>query len=126
MGEMTLRGRQAITFVRSRKDVGDQQNTSRIQRHQEYLDGFYEAFQQQRQKGLNFVLEAYEAAAPYLVTNCSANAISGMMEQYSGYTLGEVYTLEGTSVRGEEYMEFYADEEKLDALILSLLYEPKQ
>lgn len=126
MGEMTLHGDQAITFVRSRKDVGDQQNTSRIQRQKEYMNGFVAALQAKRESGLGFVLEAYEQAKPYLVTNCSANAISGMIDRYEEFELNEIITPEGRSVRGEEYMEFYVDEEKLDELILRLFYAPKQ
>lgn len=126
MGEMTLRGEQAITFVRSRKDVGDQQNSSRILRHQAYLDGFLEAARAKQKEGLSFVLEVYEQAKPYVVTNCSANAISGMLDRYGDFEVKDVLTLAGESVRGEEYMEFYADEEKLDDMILSLFYEPKQ
>ena len=33
--------------------------------------------------------------------------------------------MEGENKLGEEYYEFYADEEKLDALILQLFYAPK-
>lgn len=125
MGEMTLHGDQAITFVRSRKDVGDQQNTSRIQRQKAYMSGFMDAVKVKRETGLGFVLEAYEQAKPYLVTNCSANAVSGMIDRYEDFELNEIVTPEGESVRGEEYMEFYVDEEKLDELILRLFYAPK-
>ena len=126
MGEMTLHGQQAITFVRSRQNVGDQQNTSRIQRQKEYMDGFHQAFQEKREGGISFVLEAYGQVEPYIVTNCSANAVSGMIERYGHYETGEVVTPEGESIRGETYMEFYADEEQLDELILRLFYAPKQ
>ena len=41
------------------------------------------------------------------------------------YELVEVLSLPGENVRGEEYMEYHIDEEKLDALILDMLYSPK-
>ena len=40
MGELTLRGEQVIDFVRTRKDVGDQKNVTRMERQREYVDGF--------------------------------------------------------------------------------------
>lgn len=126
MGEVTLKGDQAITFVRTRKDVGDQLNLSRIQRQEKYIDGFVDAFRRKQEAEPEFIVSAYEAVAPYLVTDCSVNAISGMIDRYGDYTVGEVVTPEGENVLGEEYYEFYVDEEKLDALILRLFYAPKE
>jgi LCP family protein required for cell wall assembly len=126
MGRMTLRGQQALTFVRTRKDVGDQQNVTRIQRHKEYLENFLLAAKAKQSESLSFVLDLYGQVSPYLVTNCSANAISGMMDRYGDFELNEVVSPEGENVLGEEYMEFYLDEEKLDELILRLFYAPKR
>lgn len=123
-GILTLQGQQAINFVRTRKDVGDQLNLSRIQRHQEYVDGFVEAFRL-KQAEESFILDTYEEVSPYIVTDCSANVISGMISRYGHYTVGQVISPEGNNVLGEEYYEFYADEEALDKLILELFYAPK-
>ena len=126
MGQVTLMGQQAINFVRTRKDVGDQLNLSRIERQQDYVDSFVDAFRvKQEAEGESFILNAYEAVSPYLVTDCSANAISGMINRYGAYAINEVVTPEGENVMGEEYYEFYVDEEALDALILRLFYAPK-
>ena len=125
MGRVTLMGEQAINFVRTRKDVGDQLNLSRIERQQEYLDGFVAAFRAKQETETEFIITAYEQVQPYLVTDCSANAISVMVDRFSDFRIGEVVTPEGENVLGEEYYEFYVDEEKLDALILRLFYAPK-
>ncbi|MBQ8833652.1 MAG: LCP family protein [Oscillospiraceae bacterium] len=124
-GQVTLMGQQAINFVRTRKDVGDQLNLSRIERHKEYIDSFVEAFRARQEQETEFIMTAYEEVAPYLVTDCSANAISGMVERYGEYQVAEVVSPDGENVMGEEYFEFYLDEEKLDALILRLFYAPK-
>lgn len=126
MGEFTLRGQQAISYVRSRKDVGDQQNTSRINRHKEYMEGFLQAAKIRQAESLTFILDLYNQVSPYLVTNCSANAVSGMMDRYGDFDLNETVSPEGESIQGEAYMEFYPDEEKLDELILRMFYAPKQ
>ena len=125
MGRVKLMGQQAINYVRTRKDVGDQLNLSRIERHKDYLEGFAEAFRAKREAEPEFIMQAYEAAAPYLVTDCSGNAITGMVDRYSGYAIGEVVSPAGENVVGEEYMEFYVDEAQLDALILRMFYAPK-
>ena len=126
MGSVTLMGDQAITYVRTRKDVGDQLNLSRIRRQEKYIDGFVEAFRQKQETEPEFIVSAYEEVAPYLVTDCSLNVISSMIERYGEYRIGEVVTPEGENVLGQEYFEFYVDEEKLDQLILRLFYAPKE
>lgn len=125
-GLVTLKGEQSIHFVRTRQGVGDQLNTSRIQRQQAYIDGFVDAFRQKREENVEFILTAYEEVSPYLVTDCSANAVSGMIDRYGDFTIGEVVSPEGENVLGEKYYEFYVDEEKLDELILRLFYAPKK
>lgn len=126
MGEMTLTGEQSITFVRTRRGVGDQLNLTRMERQQEYLNGFAESFRAMREADPEFILTAYGDVEPYLVTDCSANVISSLVNRYGDYTVGEVVTPEGENVLGGEYFEFYADEEALDELILRLFYAPKE
>ena len=125
MGTVTLRGEQAINFVRTRKDLGDQLNVSRIERQEEYIRGFAEAFEKTADGNPEFVVTTYDTVYPYLVTDCSASTISGMLSRYEGYEIVEIVTPEGKNVLGEEYYEFYADAEKLDELILRLFYAPK-
>ena len=126
MGEVILRGQQAINFVRTRKDVGDQLNLSRIERQKDYIDGFVDALRAKLEQETAFVSTAYEEVKPYIVTDCSVNVISGMLEHYGDYEIGQVVTPEGENVLGEEYFEFYVDGEKLDELILELFYAPKK
>ena len=124
-GVMTLMSQQAINYVRTRKDVGDQLNLTRLQRQREYMDGFREAFRQKQVEDPQFVVTAYQDVSSYLVTDCSANVISGMADRYGDYKMGEIVSLSGENILGEEYFEFYLDEEKLDADILRLFYAPK-
>ena len=126
LGEQILMGDQAITYVRTRKNVGDQLNLSRIQRQKDYLDGFVTAFRDKREATPEFLMDAYNQVAPYMVTDCSVNAISGMVDRYGGYEIGRVVTPEGENVLGETYFEFHLDKEALDKLILELFYAPKK
>ena len=124
-GTVTLTGKQALSYVRTRKDVGDQLNSSRIERHKQYVDGFAASFRAKQASGTSFILDAYEQLQPYMVTDCSANAITGMMTRFGDFAVNEVVTPEGENVLSQQYYEFYVDEEKLDALILRLFYRPK-
>ena len=125
-GEVTLSRAQAITFIRTRMDVGNQLNLSRMERHKEYLRGLSEALIGMPELSESFVAEVYGEMAPYMVTDCSATVISSLLQRCRQYRLDRILTLEGSNVLGEEYYEFYADEEKMDALILELFYAPKK
>ncbi len=124
MGEVTLTGDQAWTFVQSRRAVGDQLNISRMERHKEYMDGLMEAMTQKASESDTFLYKLYEQVADYIVTDCSVNVITGLMERCADYTLKEIVSPEGENVLNE-YYEFHLDEEKLDELILRLFYAPK-
>lgn len=125
LGEVTLNRAQALTFVRTRQDVGNQLNLSRMERHKEYLKGLSEALNEKMDSSETFAAEIYEQVANYMVTDCSVNVVTGLLQRCVDYGLKEIVSVEGENKLGEEYYEFYADEEKLDALILQLFYAPK-
>ncbi len=125
-GEVTLKGDQALTFIQTRKDVGNQMNISRMDRHKEFMNGFIKAFNNKlKSDGESFVYTAYSDIEKYMVTDCSVNTMSNLINKYSDYELKDIITLEGENKTGEDYMEFYADEEKLDQLIIDLFYAKK-
>lgn len=125
LGEVTLTGEQALTYVQTRMAVGNQLNISRMARHVDYMNGFMEALTGKLEQSDTFVLEAYDKVAAYMVTDCSVNVISGLMERCADYTLKEIVSPDGENVLGEEFYEFHIDEEKLDELILRLFYVEK-
>lgn len=126
MGELTLRGEQVINFVRTRKDVGDQKNITRMERHKGYIDGFIRALRAKTEENPEFLLTSYEQIAPYLVTDCSLETMATLLNRYAGYEIVETVTPEGENLIIDGHYQFFPDEEKLDALILELFYRPKK
>ena len=124
-GEVTLRGDQVLTFVRSRKNVGDQKNLTRMERQKTYVSGFFQALKLKKQENTDFIVNVYEEVAPYLVTDCSVNTLSTLLDKYLEYPLREVVIPQGENVLNDGHYEFYPDEEKLDELIVRLFYAPK-
>lgn len=125
LGEITLKGEQVINFVRTRKDVGDQKNVTRMERQKEYVNEFLVALREKEHEDVNFIIKVYDEVAPYLVSDCSVNTLSGMLERYVDFEIKEVVTPEGENTIGDGHYEFYVDEEKLDELIVRLFYAPK-
>lgn len=125
MGEVTLSGEQALSYVQTRKDVSDQLNISRMERHKDYMENFVTAFSSKVKESDTFVLETYNKIAPYIVSDCSVNSMSAMLNRYADYTLRDVVTPDGENVLTEQYIEFYADEAELEKLILNMFYTKK-
>lgn len=126
MGEVLLKGKQAVTFVQTRWYVGDELNLSRMERQREYMSRFVPALREQIRQDATYVVKTYGSVSDFIVTDCVLDSVSRLASDYAGYPLGEVLSVEGTNVLGETYYEFYADEKALDELILRLFYAPKK
>ena len=126
MGRVTLYGDQALTYIRARKDVGDQLNVNRMERQQEYMENFFYALKYAVEMDSEFAIKHYEDLTKYMVTDCSVTTMSSMLERYGAYELGEIVTPEGENVRGEKYMEFYVDEDSLEDLVLEHFFAEKK
>ena len=126
LGRVTLYGDQALTYIRARKDVGDQLNVNRMERQQEYMESFFYALKYAVEMDPEFAIKHYEDLTKYMVTDCSVTTMSSMLERYGAYELGEIVTPEGENVRGEKYMEFYVDEDSLQDLVLEHFFAEKK
>lgn len=124
-GTVTLRGEQALNYVRTRKEVGDQLNLSRMQRHEAYMQGLVTALTAKLEESDSFVVDAYQQVSEYVVTDCSVNVISGILARCGDYQFREIVSPQGENILGQAHYEFYADETALDALILRLFYAEK-
>ena len=125
MGETVLMGEQALSFIRMRKDVDDQLNVTRMERQNHYMERFTETLRGKVDQSDSFILDLYEQIEDYSVSDCSATSFNAIMRHFADYPLRDIITLEGENRRGEKYMEFYPDEQKLDELILRLFYAGK-
>ena len=125
-GSVTLMQDQALNYVRTRKDVGNQLNLSRMDRQQQYIRSFVAAFEGKMEESDTFAVSTYEKISDYMVSDLSMNALTGMLERYADYPIAEIVTPQGENHLGEEYFEFYVNEDALDELILRLFYAPKK
>jgi LCP family protein required for cell wall assembly len=126
MGTVKLTGQQALNFVRTRKDVGDQLNVTRMERQMTYIRGFSQALKAKHETDATFVLNIYEELKPYVVTDCSGKVLASLLERYATYELGQILSPKGENVMGQKYYEFHVDETDLQRIMLELFYAPKQ
>ena len=123
---VTLTGDLALTYVRSRMYVGDTTNTSRMARQQQYLKALREKMMKARQKDANFSMKVLEAVSEGMVTDCSTYRLTELADALTAYEFDEIQMIAGETVQGEEFMEFYADEDALYRQVIDLFYEQVQ
>ncbi|MCH5184047.1 MAG: LCP family protein [Oscillospiraceae bacterium] len=122
--EVTLRGELALKYVRTRSGLEDSTNRHRMERQRQYMNALYENLSARYAADRDFALRTMLKISDYLVSDCPPSQLSDLLDEASTYKFVGIDTIEGESIVGEKFMEFYPDEEKLMALIIELFYEP--
>jgi len=124
--EITLKGEQALTYVRTRKGVGDETNALRMKRQQQYMNKLFTLVTNKVTTDDNFITRAALEISDYMVSDCTVDQLKRISAFVSEYSLSDIRSIEGESIKGEKFMEFYPDEEKLQEMIIELFFEPKK
>lgn len=121
--EITLKGEQALLYVRTRQGVGDQTNLSRMERQRQYLNAFYGKLMEANKKVDGFLSSTLLKVNDDFESDCTVNQLDALSELLETCTVNPIVSIEGQAVQGEEFIEFYADEESRQETVLSLFYE---
>lgn len=122
--EITLSGKQAEYYVRMRYDVGDGSNALRMSRQRTYMMCAAEQMKERIKASSAFINTLFDALEPYLVTDMSRGAIVNLGNRMAKYEIGPIMELEGERSQGSDgLMEFYADPEALERMVINLYYE---
>ena len=62
----------------------------------------------------------------YLASDCTINQLSQAIERLGSYTYEGTISPAGEAVKGADYMEYYVDEQALQALVVDMFYELKK
>jgi LCP family protein required for cell wall assembly len=120
---MTLSGEQALTYVRARAGLEDSTNLHRMERQRQYLNALQEQLKTCTEQDAGFLVDSILRVSDYLVSDCTVDQLSELSKNIQQYGVSEIKTLEGEAVDGT-YVEFYVDEQSLQALVMELFYVP--
>lgn len=121
--EVTLKGDQALLYVRNRQGVGDESNLSRMERQQQYLNAFYGKLMEANRKVNGFLSSALLKVNDDFQSDCNVNQLEALSNLLESCSMNPIRSIDGQAVKGEEFMEFYADETSVQETVLSLFYE---
>lgn len=122
---MTLQGKQAELYVRSRREIGDGTNESRMRRQQCFMSAASEQMRLRMAEDASFADTLLDALEGISHTNMSRGRIINELNRAYQYNILPVETLAGEYILGSDgFMEFHADEEAIAEWIIKVFYNP--
>jgi len=123
---VTLYGDHVLNYVRSRYGLEDSSNNARMVRQRQYLEALYEKTLKCIENDAEFIPNAALTMSEYIVSDRSVTQLEKTIEKCFDYTFEGISYIKGESILGEEFMEFYPDDDSLKANIIELFYAPKE
>lgn len=120
--EITLKGDQALLYVRSRRELEDSSNLHRMERQRQYLNAFYEKLMEANRKVSGFLSSTLLKVNDDFESDCTVNQLEELSDLLEKCSVNPIRSLDGEAIQGEEFIEFYADEESVQDAVLSLFY----
>lgn len=121
-----LMGEAAFWYVKVRDVNVFGSADMRLARQKQYLNAYVQAAKSAAKKDITVALDLYQAVVPQMVTDISADEVAYLAPILVDYSFDEnsFYMMQGETVMGDEFEEFYPDEDALYEMILNIFYEP--
>lgn len=123
-----LLGENAFWYVKYRDTDVFGSADMRLERQKMYLNSFIEAAKEAVHKDISVAIDLYQAVKPWMVTDVSLDEAAYLAPVLADYEFNrdDFYMLQGETVMGEQYEEFYLDEDAMFGMILDIFYEKVQ
>lgn len=114
---LALSDEQAYRYIHDRYGVGDEKNTSRMKRQQQYMEAFFTKAKAKSDKA--YVGQLFREFEQTATTNLTAKKISGLTNRLIKGTQKGFFEIKGTSKIGKalgdgiDHAEFYPDKESI-------------
>lgn len=123
--DVTLYGEHALRFVRGRYGMDDSTNMNRMARQRQYLQSLNKKASDLLKQDESFSMDLLWKINSYMTSDCTASYLSSLVNTLAEAENLPFETIKGESVKGKEHMEFYVDEEALQAQVIKLFYQEK-
>lgn len=120
---VTLKGDEALTYIRERGALEDSSNISRMERQRQYMNALFDKY---GKADAEVSIDLVSVVSEHLISDCTVDQLSKLIERIQNYRNNGVYALEGTVKNGAQHVEFYPDEEVLKKKVVDLFYIPAE
>lgn len=116
---LALSDEQAYHYIHDRYGVGDEKNTSRMKRQQQYMEAFFTKAKEKTKSDKAYVGQLFREFEQTATTNLTAKKISGLTNRLIKGTQKGFFEIKGTSKIGKalgdgiDHAEFYPDKESI-------------
>lgn len=94
-----------------------------MQRQRQYLDALIAQSRQKAAEEDSFISRAALKMTDYIVSDCSGNKLESLLQKVSVYDLDTILDLRGETIMGEEFLEFYPEENSVKEVVIDCFYE---
>lgn len=120
---VTLRGQQALTYVRARQGLDDPTNLHRMERQRQYLEALKEQLTAHMESENDFTTSALLELNEYMVSDCTIQQLNKLADTLRACGSMDYLTLEGESDDSGKYVEYYLNDSVTRELVMGLFYE---
>lgn len=110
---VTLRGTDALRFVRYRDTSLLDDNLRRMAHHRLYLTAFVDAAREATEKDSDLALRIFHAVEKFIDTDLTVDNVSNMINNLNEYTILPAVTADGAYQPGKDFAEYIVDEASL-------------
>lgn len=123
--QVHLMGQSAFWYVKYRDTNEFASADRRLARQKQYLNSFIGEAKAAAKKDISVAIDLYKAISPQMVTDITVDEVAYLAPILTDYRFDSdsFYMPEGETVMGEQFEEFYVDEDALYELILEVFYE---
>ncbi len=123
--QVHLMGQSAFWYVKYRDTNEFASADRRLARQKQYLNSFIREAKAAAKKDISVAIDLYKAISPQMVTDITVDEVAYLAPILKDYRFDSdsFYMPEGETVMGEQFEEFYVDEDALYELILEVFYE---
>lgn len=123
--QVTLKGEDAFWYVKWRDTTSFESARRRLARQKQYLEAFAAKAMAATRQDITLPVTLYRELSKYMVTDISVDEVVYLVGELLDYQLAEdfIHTMEGTTVQGDVYEEFYPDEGALREQMIELFYQ---
>lgn len=123
--QVHLMGQSAFWYVKYRDTNEFASADRRLARQKQYLNSFIGEAKAAAKKDISVAIDLYKAISPQMVTDITVDEVAYLAPLLTDYRFDSdsFYMPEGETVMGEQFEEFYVDEDALYELILEVFYE---
>ena len=126
--EVHLTDEQAELFVRSRMEIGDGTNESRMRRQRAYMTALMDQAKQKMADDKSFAIDVYQELNGVATTNIQGSRVSAIANLLYKFENKGIFDIDGEHTVGrtdrdkKDYVQFYADEDSITMILKELMY----